>query len=185
MDLYAIDKSNRLLRLKLTEGDTWGVVPNAPNMVLYPGTDIRSSPPCCGTSAPAPDFAVGLYGTSGTSKVLEEIQICEFPDVPSNVTLARSAANPSVAFFDLGRTRPISVGKDDAWLLTNSSTMSGRILRSTRGSCFGAWSTYAVPELADQFDALPWSIADGRTFRNVRGELFAIGRAYHLINYIP
>ena len=32
---------------------------------------------------------------------------------------------------------------------------------------------------------LPWSIVDASAFRGIRGELFSIGEAYHLLQYTP
>jgi cysteine-rich repeat protein len=108
------------------------------------------------------------------------------PPIPDAVELAEAAYGFDVS----GVTQPMSVGREDAWLMTTDPDTTQFILRSTlSASGWSDWAPYDTGtyryEAAGLGDFPPWSIVDARRLRGLRGELLLIGDNYHLLRYIP
>lgn len=135
-----------------------------------------------------PAFALALLGTSSSSRELHLRLGGPTPDVPPmpiTVNLDGSGFN----FQALGTTQPFSLGTQDAWLAAAQSPtgMTGRNIYRTQLSngAWSSWQIYDTGTLPASVSRMPWSVVDARSFRGARGELFAIGGAYHLMNYCP
>jgi hypothetical protein len=129
-----------------------------------------------------------LLGDAGTAKTL--VTDAWAADVPSTTTLNLANTDENLAFYSFGRTSPVTRSAKDMWLVTTSDTMSTRFMRSQRTLVAGwpfflSWSAVDLGATHATSRPLPWSVVDGSTFRGIRGELFAIGAGYHLLQYTP